>query len=58
MAGAMSYDPRELSPAAAAPARDERRRGAIRMDDYVGSEFGVNVFVHSSSVRPYGMFHD
>ena len=27
------YDPRELSPAAAAPERDPRRRGARWMDD-------------------------
>ena len=26
------YDPRELSSAAAAPVRDERRRGAVRVD--------------------------
>lgn len=27
------YDPRELSPAAAAPVRDERRRNATRMEE-------------------------
>ena len=33
MVYAWRYDPRELSSAAAAPVRDERRRGATRVND-------------------------